>query len=423
MALRVTDERLTLDGVPADLVARPLREHRTGPDGEPVEIKTRSRLAKLERVELGPAAAPASEPELAAAEERWLLDAGERRWPAISARYGPRALDRATALARAGVVGLRCRVDDHLAIELPPIGWVLTEPWQQRRANSARLRELDREQWRQHALTAADRLGDRCPPLTAALRATPPSNPTLPVLVYAAEDLVDGVSHAGPRAFSQAHFRDTKARDDVPKLLRAIGVDEDTLIRLGVRRGGRLGLAGPFTVLAHGQQITIHALSGPVLLRADQAGLELRLDKPTVTAIVENLQAAETLADHNPEMAVIYTAGVPGEPALALIAQIADTARRVLLVPDADLGGVRIAERVLRAAPRAELVDIGAYRHPPTDAWATDGIAIRGLTAALSGPAAALAHACLNRGYPVEQELATVEAIQALAPPEATRPR
>jgi hypothetical protein len=38
---------------------------------------------------------------------------------------------------------------------------------------------------------------------------------------------------------------------------------------------------------------------------------------------------------------------------------------------------------------------------------------MRGLIVALRGPAGALARACLARGYPVEQELATVEAVCA----------
>jgi Protein of unknown function C-terminus (DUF2399) len=80
--------------------------------------------------------------------------------------------------------------------------------------------------------------------------------------------------------------------------------------------------------------------------------------------IVENLQAAETLADQRHDLGVIYTAGVPSDHALALIGRLAEASPHVLLVPDADLGGVRIAERVLRAAPAAEVIDIGSYSHP-----------------------------------------------------------
>lgn len=415
MALRVTDEELQLEGVPEGLVARPLRQHRAGPDGEIVEVRTRRGQTKLERVEL----APPSDDVLAAAtleagEERWILDAGERRWSAIAGRYKQRALERAVALAHAGVVRLRCRVDERLAVELPPTGWVLTDTWQERRADEDALRKLEREQWRTRADHAAARVVGICAPLAEALRAAAAGNPTLPVLVYAAEDLVEGATHAGPRAFSQAHFGLTKARDDVADILRAAGVDDDTLIRLGVRRSARIGLAGAVEAHVGGRVTALEGLDGPVLLRADQRGLRVRLTRPASVVIVENLQAAETLADQIEDIAIVYTAGVPSEAALTLISQLATTATRVLLVPDADLGGVRISERVLRAAPGAKLVDIGEYPHPPAEPWPEDGVSVRGLKAAIDGPAGALAHACLGRGYPVEQELATMEAVHAL---------
>ena len=251
----------------------------------------------------------------------------------------------------------------------------------------------------------------RARPLADALRATPGGNPILPVLVHAAEDLADGVAHAGPRAFSQAHFGHTKARDDVAQILRGAGVDDDTLVRLGIRRSGRLGVAGPIRATVDGRSVELALLDGPVLIRAGQPGLALALTRPATVVIVENLQAAETLADQRRELAVIYTAGVPSDHALALIGQLAEASPLVLLVPDADLGGVRIAERVLSAAPHAELIDIGSYPHPDVARWPGDGVSTRGLTVALDGPAGALARACLARGYPVEQELATVEAV------------
>lgn len=185
-------------------------------------------------------------------------------------------------------------------------------------------------------------------------------------------------------------------------------------MRLGIRRSGRIGVAGPIRATVDGRPVDLAVLDGPVLIRAEQPGLTLTLTGPATAVIVENLQAAETLAHRRDDLAVIYTAGVPSARALTLIGQIAQTAPRILLVPDADLGGVRIAERVLAAAPQAELIDIGAYPHPDADRWPVDGISMRGLTAALEGPAGLLAQACLDRGYPVEQELATVEAINRL---------
>jgi hypothetical protein len=132
--------------------------------------------------------------------------------------------------------------------------------------------------------------------------------------------------------------------------------------------------------------------------------------------IVENLQVAETVFDQLRHVALLYTAGLPGESALRLIRQLAAQATRVLVVPDADLGGVRIAEAVLTVVPNAVVVDVGAQDHPPRAAWPVDGVSARGLRVALSGPAAALARGCLNRGYPVEQELAIGGAVrQALS--------
>jgi hypothetical protein len=149
----------------------------------------------------------------------------------------------------------------------------------------------------------------------------------MPVLVYAAEDLADGVAHAGPRAFSQAHLGNTKARDDVAQILRGAGVDDDTLVRLGIRRSGRLGVAGPIRATVDSRAVELAVLDGPVLIRADQRGLALSLTSPATVVIVENLQAAETLADQRRDLAVIYTAGVPSAHALALIGQLSQRPR------------------------------------------------------------------------------------------------
>lgn len=411
MGLSTSNEVLQLAGVPDGLVARPLRAYRRGDDGELVEVKTRRGHRKTDRVELVPAGASAPL-TLDASEERWLLESSQRRWSGICSRYGEhRAWTRSVALARAGVVRLRCAVDERMALGEPQ-GWALTEEWEARRADAMQLRELDREQMRERAATAAVAVDERCPELGAALRGAAPGSPITPVLVFAAEDLVEGVMHAGPRAFSQAHFEHTKARDDVAQVLADAGVPDDALIELGIRRSARLGVAGPVRATVDGRDIALDLLDGPVLLRADQRGLGLTMAVATPLVIVENLQAAETVADQMSDIALLYTAGLPGRPALQLIAALAAQASHVLVIPDADLGGVRIAEAILRAAPSAELVDVGALDHPPRTPWPPDGVSQRDLQAALLGPAGELARACLHRGYPVEQELATVEAVQ-----------
>jgi hypothetical protein len=245
------------------------------------------------------------------------------------------------------------------------------------------------------------------------LREAPGGSRTTPVLAYAAEDLNEGVAHAGPRAFSQAHFGDTKARDNVAEILTRVGVPDRILVELGVRRSAFIGIAGPVLGLIDHEELRLDLLRGPVLVRTDQPKLRLRMKRVAPLLIIENLQAAETLADQLPDAVVVYSAGFPGDGALALMGELAGQADRVMLVPDADLGGVRIAERILDAAPHAELLDIGMLPHPNRERWPPDGDTERGLRAALNGPARALAAGCLHRGYPVEQELATFEAARA----------
>lgn len=412
MALGGSDEQLHLAGTPDGLVARAVRTYRPGDDGQLVEVRTRRGLRKTDRVELVPLGAP-TVVDLQAAEERWLLDAGQRRWAGVRSRYGDQAWTRAVELARAGIVRLRCAVDDRMALGEPQ-GWVLAEEWEARRVDTAALRALEREQLCQRAATAAAAVESRSPELASALRAATATNPTTPVLVYAAEDLVEGVVHAGPRAFSQAHFEHTKARDDVAGVLTDAGVPDEVLVELGIRRSGRIGVAGPIRASVGGEQVALDRLDGPVLLRADQRGLALRLAHAVPLVIVENLQAAETLADQRPDVAVVYTAGLPARPTLKLLRVLAEGVATVLLIPDADLGGVRIAELVLGAVPHARLLDVGELNHPTREPWPADGLSVRGLEAATEGPAGGLARACLRRGYPVEQELRTLEAVARL---------
>ena len=414
MGIGASTEKLLLAGVPDGLAARPLRKYRRGDDGERVEVRTRRRQRKIDRVELVPAGAvkPLSSLELTASEEQWLLAATQRRWTSITRRYGDQAWLRAVQLVQAGVVRLRCTVDERMALGEPQ-GWVLTESWEKRRSDATQQRELNREQTRERAAAAAIAVADRCPELAASLRAVTPGSSITPVLVFAAEDLIDGITHAGPRAFSQAHFGATKARGNVAQILLDAGVPDDVLIDLGVRRSARLGVAGQVRATVGGKEIALDLLEGPVLLRADQTELTLTLTNPVPLVVVENLQAAEVLADlMSEDIALLYTAGLPSRPALRHIASLAARTPSAIVVPDADLGGVRIGEAILNVALGAQLLDVGELDHPPRGKWPEDGVSAQGLRAALAGPAGALARACLDRGYPVEQELATVEAVR-----------
>lgn len=414
MTLKAAKEKLTLTGLPDCLVARPLREYRPGSDGEEVEVLTRRRQRKVDRVELFPAASadPPSDLALPEPETRWLLQASKRRWSSIERRYGERAWSRSVELTRAGIVRLRCIVDERLALGEPE-GWVLTDAWEKRRRQALEKRGSEREQMRERANVAATAVEERSPALAAALREAPPGGPTTQVLVFAAEDLIEGIRHDGPRAFSQAHFGHTKARGNAAQLLLDAGVPAEVILDLGLRRSARLGIAGAIRASTSHGEVAVDLLDGPVLLRTDQEQLTLTLTRRVPLVVVENLQAAEALADRmSPEISLVYTAGLPGTSTLTHIASLADQASPVIVIPDADLGGVRIGAAVLTAAPGAFLVDIGEFDHPASRKWPKDGASERGLRAAIAGPAGDLARACLHRGYPVEQELAVVEAAE-----------
>jgi hypothetical protein len=241
------------------------------------------------------------------------------------------------------------------------------------------------------------------------------------VLAAAALDLSDGVVHANPRAFSATHFGDSKVRDDAAEILRDVGVHPAVVHALGLRRSARIGLGAGIDVIVGGQPIPLSQLDGPVLLRADQTGMQCVL-RGQLLVIVENLQAAETLCDRLRRqliaavVGVVYTAGVPGREALVHLAGLCRQAQATLLTPDADLGGVRIAATILNAIEadsrrKVTLCDVGAYTHTPQRRWAPDSISVAGLRDALGGLAESLATACLRRGYRVEQEETTTAAV------------
>ena len=90
----------------------------------------------------------------------------------------------------------------------------------------------------------------------------------------------------------------------------------------------------------------------------------------------------------------------------------------MILAPDADLGGVRIAHRIAEALPAdiasLTIVDAGAVPHPPvTRTFGPPTRAALRRVMESSSPAAALAAACLSRGYPVEQEAVIRAAVSA----------
>ena len=401
---------MPIGGVPEGLRARVRRQLRTDEHGREVEVRDRRRRTKLSRVVLfAPCVDDAIRPS--ARELTFLLGAERRSWATVVERLGSgdsqKAWARAVELARGGAVEIECAAEG--ARLGAPVCWRLTERFARRRTQQTTRRQNERASWQERAHTAGAAHASRWPELAHALRrhAGPVERR---VLVHAAEDLLAGRSWAGPRAVSQQHFGTTKARDDVGKILARSGVELEAQIELGVLRAGRTGIAGPVQLSSDRGCLDFTGINGPTDVRLDQPGLRLST-AADVLLIIENRQAAEVISDRYPRTALIWTQGAMGAESLEALAQLISQVSHVVALPDADLGGVRIAEQVLGVAPAAGVVDTGAYGHERRTPWKPDSVSILGLRAALQGPAADLARACLNRGYPVEQELAVVEAV------------
>lgn len=411
MVQRAGDRPVPLSGLPEGLAAFPVQEMRS--DG--VAVRTRRGREKLETVEIRARDVAMNDASLGEIDEPFVLGAQRRRWSTIEVHYGGESWGAAVALVLRGAVTLRCSVDSASRLGAP-ISWTLTEAWSEERRRRAGVSTSAADEWQARAAIAAEGVSARCPELAAALGRTRPGAATFPVLVHAAEDFATGVSHAGPRAFSQTHFGHTKAREDAASVLRSAGVPESIVVTLGLRRSDRIGVAGPIVALVDGRTVALALLDGPVLIRADQRGLRLALGAECPLVVVENLQAAEIVADRFPAVALVYTGGLLGAAAIELVGDLAREAERALIAVDADAGGVRIAEQLLQVMPDALVLDAGEHPHAPREPWIPDGIAVTTLRRALDGPASSLAAACLERGYPVEQEAAIVAAvIRALA--------
>lgn len=401
-------DEVQLRGVPDGLRARVRRQLRTDSDGRTVEVRDPKGRRKLDRVILF---SDTPDPELILSEREltFLLGAERRGWPTVVDRFGDpeRAWQRACAAARRGAVQIECHVSG-LSLG-PPVCWRLTESWSRRRKQRTTRRANERAAWAQRADAATKTLAAQYPQLAHALLSE--TGPVVRrVLVHAAEDLIAGYPNAGPRAFSQRHFGTTKERDDVGRILARCAVELEAQIELGVLRAGRTGLSGRIELHSDTGTLRFAGIRGPTDVRLDQPGLRLVCHSDTLL-VIENRQAAETVSDRFGLLGVFWTAGFMSSEGLNALGQLARQARRVIACPDSDLGGVRIAEQVLSVAPHAEVLDIGAYPHDPRRLWKPDSTSAGGLRAACAGRAGALARACAQRGYPVEQELAAVDAL------------
>ncbi|WP_448062485.1 hypothetical protein [Cellulomonas hominis] len=207
-----------------------------------------------------------------------------------------------------------------------------------------------------------------------------------------------------------------------PELLRRAGVSEGTLRDLGLARSPYVGIVGAIDV--NGLPLGA-ALPGPVRLRATgHDPLDARVnDGARALWLVENLQAAETACDMFPDVAVIWFAGQPADAVLAVCVSAArQTSGPILVAPDADLGGVRIANRLLAALPsrsRVHVVDAGVGTTAPTMVFSNVSLdELDRIGRDADGPHAshlsAFARAVADRGYPVEQE-ASIRAALSIA--------
>lgn len=338
------------------------------------------------------------------------LGAGRRRWTTVVGRYGDQAFDLALSLVRGGVVHLACQVDERGNLG-DPRWWQPTDhaalaesSARARAAHTTQQRDAERE-----SLAAELALHHR--EIADALKAAR-SPVAIAVITAAATDLLAGIDHAGPRAFAQAHFDGTKAHD-VRGVLTAAGVSGAVLEQLGLRRGDRIGLGGPLRVSTLAGLVDLSPMRGPVIVRLDQPGLEVSTEAQTVV-VIENLQPAEIVCARYPTLPVIYTAGQFGDDAASLLGSLAAAGRRIIGIVDADLGGVRIARRLVTAAPGAEIIDVGSWPHPARPVFTADGTAVQGLRALIEDPfVGTFASSVLARGYPVEQELATLDIIRS----------
>lgn len=419
-----TAPTIVLRGVPNDLEVRPIYRYRTTEDGDRIAVRTRRGLRKFTRVELTSAdPAQAEAVVLDESERRFVLGAERRSWRAIERRYGQDAWNRCVALARAGVVRLRCDVTHEVELG-QMIDWRLTTNWSAQRAERLSDRQAAQTETRRQALEAADAVEDISPEFARVLRDVSPHTPSLVAAIAVASDLRDGVVNASPRAFSQRHFGSTKAHDGVAHVLRRLGVPSWVADATGVQRSARIGVAGRIGVHARGAQFSASFLAGPLILRADQTDLAFTISGNGVALVlVENLQAAEALADVRTELAIVYTGGMPGRATLDRISDLASQAAEAWIATDADLGGVRISEQLLEAVPEAHLIDVGTVPHDPQPEWPPNSGYRRSLERAVTGAAGTLAEAVLERGYPLEQELLLVDAVAGVVPPSASHLR
>ncbi|GAA0314547.1 DUF2399 domain-containing protein [Kineococcus aurantiacus] len=361
-----------------------------------------------------PACSPGKAPHgVADVDWRWVASAASRQWQTVAGKMGSTAWSTCVTLAVIGVLEIDVTVDV-LRVGAPIKVW-LTQPWVTALSLQTDGQSATREKLRQRADNLSLQIDSIDSGLAAALKTSRAYKKALPILVAAAQDLLDGATHDGPRAFSQTHFGNTKTHDDAPEVLTDAGVSPESLAALGLNRSPYLGLGGAITVAAaEGEATDLRHYAGPVRYRivpaADFAAELTPHDQSLTLAIVENLQAAEAVCDaHGASLAVAWCAGQPADNPLDIMIGLASGANRVLICPDADWGGVRIAARIIERLPagtRYEVLDPGTAPHQtrkPFSRPAREGL--EQIATSHSHPEIRkIARAVVERGYPVEQE-------------------
>ncbi|WP_125777964.1 DUF2399 domain-containing protein [Antribacter gilvus] len=404
-----------------------LRAHARPTQSDGTFAYDRNDIPKVRRVALR--AHPGRKPQrpaglLTDTQWRWATSA-PRLWRTVVSELGDRAGEVAIELARAGCIALEHDYRAGSIAQLPrrwiPHPDLVTQHTDRR----------DQQRSAQHALnTCAEQLSalltDEWPGVATALT-TPTTEVRLTWLVRAAEDLMAGRSHDGPRAFVQHHVGKTKEREDLTRLLADAGFEQEALAELGVNRNPYIGLGGPVRAHYDGRVLDWTGWPGPHDIRLP-GHRDIRVEVQAGTealVVIENRQAAETICDTHPDLAVVWCHGQVPEQVLRLINQAAETVRTVVICPDADLGGVRIASRIhdnLPVGTDAKIVDIGMSEHAVEgEAFGESARDQLAVAARRDDAVGHFARACLERGYAIEQEAPARAAIETFLRKE--RPR
>lgn len=336
----------------------------------------------------------------------WMIRS-EHTWPHVAARLGTQAETIVFTLARAGCVTIGYDLKGSSLAPTPKRVYPhpgLTAAEQDRRT----ARRDQRTTLQTRAADLAADLRDEWPGVAQALGATDHPD-RLGWAVNAAADLAAGVVHDSVRAFVQTHAGNTKARDDVQRLLTDLGFEPDAIAALGLSRSPYIGLGGPIRLRVADTLVDLSPFPGPHDIR-------IRHRHPIKLAVcagagpllvIENRQAAETLCDMDPNLPVIWCHGQPPDPVVKLITEAATQTPSTLICTDADLGGVRIAARIrdrLAADTNVHVIDVGVAEHNPGRALSAHSRTQLERFTARPDQIGAFARSCLARGYAIEQE-------------------